>query len=264
MFLSNPVPVDETFIERPPIEVFQSLLSQNKLSAMDKATVSKKDTLRLIELKSEALRISTLHSFYSNFNKLKDNFISKSASLDTIFNFTPLMLSGGSILPPVISENNNRVNKNKNTLILTKRSFDISAPAKLISAIPTWRDYIISTKHVLPPTASEDILPTNELEVVAWQSSIRDGWALGKNQAEAEFIQSIRRLTTDYLGMLRFTLLLKKNMISPPYVSVTNLGITNTKNNLNIGQSSIKLIQPSFFNDNYKGWQFIPSFTDNL
>jgi defect-in-organelle-trafficking protein DotC len=264
MFLSNPVPIDDTFIERPPVEVFQSLLNKQKFSSMDKATVSKKNTLRIIELKSEALRISTLHSFYSNFNELKNGLISKSSNLDTIFNFTPLMLSGGSILPPVISENNNRINKNKNTLILTKRSFDITSPARLISTVPTWRDYVISTKHVLPPTPSEDILPSNELEKLAWQASIKAGWNLGKNQAEDELVQSIRRLTTDYLGMLRFTLLLKKNMISAPYVSVTNLGITNTDTNLNIGQSSIKLIQPSFFNDNYKGWQFIPSFTDKL
>lgn len=260
MFLSEPPPVADLFIERAPIEIFKELLNKDSSTSSESVALAKKDTLRIIELKNEALRIATLQSFHANFTLLRKTLLAKSKNLDTIFNFSTLALSGGSILPPVILENNNRVNKNEDTMVVTKRSFSIKKPARLVSAIPTWRDYIIPTEHVLPPNPTNEILPVNDIEKTAWMESVRVGWELGKKQADDEFIQSIRRLTSEYLGMIRYTVLYKKNIITAPYVSITNLGITNSDNDLNIGQSEIKLIQPSFFKNSYKAWNFIPHF----
>jgi len=260
MFLSEPIPVADSFIDKAPIEIYNELLNKNSEVSRDAIKVSKKETLRIIELKNEALRVATLQSFHANFSLLKKTLQLKSNNLDTIFNFSTLVLSGGSILPPVIFENNNRVNKQDDTMVVTKRSFSIRRPAKLVSSVPTWRDYIIPTEHVMPPQPANEILPTNEIEKKAWIESVKIGWLLGKKQAEDEFVQSIRRLTSDYLGMVRYTVLYKKNIITAPYVSITNLGITNSDNDLNIGQSEIRLIQPSFFKNTYKAWNFIPHF----
>ena len=259
MFLSD-IPIQHSINDHLIVNLasYSELYQRSSTNGKNKKLSAKDATLRLVSIKEEALRVSTKLAFFNSYSKLSKYILKREASLNTIFNFTPLLLSGGTILPPVIAVNNNRIDTSKDSIIRTNQSYTITSPARIVTTPPTWRSYLLSSK-VSIPTIQKEILPKTTTEQKVWKDNIEAGWVLGVEQAEREFILNIRRLSSDYIGLVRYHLLLRKNMISEPFMVANNIGITNTDNNLNIGQQSFTLVQPSYFKTDYQNWDFLPN-----
>lgn len=137
--------------------------------------------------------------------------------LTSRFSFFPLMLGGGRVIPPVITEVNNQQERlGNNFLYLSIGSYEIVKPASLALREPDWRDYLLLP--VNDPRPPEGIAAEGSKELEAWKKSVDAGWAEGKREARRTFIANLNRLIRDYTGMQRYHSLAKKGAITIPRV----------------------------------------------
>jgi defect-in-organelle-trafficking protein DotC len=151
----------------------------------------------------------------------------RAAVLDTMYQFQTLLGPGG-VLPPVIVEARDSESINDDQMRTATRIYKIIRPEKLVSVPPTWRDYlytglILNGDIALP---EGDARPKNKAEMAVWQAAVRDGWAQGQKEATAIFEANLNRLTRDFNGMLRYSILLKQHIITPTQVAESHRAVT--------------------------------------
>ena len=83
--------------------------------------------------------------------------------------------------------------------------------------------------------------PENEEERKLWTDLVREGWAWGYQQADEIFEQDLSRLTADFMGMVRYRLLLSKGQISPPYALHVDRGVTGGGAEMRIGDRAVQI-----------------------
>jgi hypothetical protein len=90
------------------------------------------------------------------------------------------------------------------------------------------------------------------------QSAVRQGWVKGVHEANDNFKIDLNLLTSTYLGMLQYKLLLSEHLVSKPNLATTGLRITSEGRRLNIGDEIYRLNRHSHF-ENPKNWQAVPT-----
>ncbi len=81
------------------------------------------------------------------------------------------------------------------------------------------------------------------------------GWKEGTAQADPNYTQNFARLKQDYSGMVLYRKLLAQNIVSPPYVAKTDLGVTGGKNNLRIHDQVLRITAMPALQPNSKMWK---------
>ena len=146
------------------------------------------------------------------------------------------------IEPPVISESLNAliINGDGQQAAVSDRMLDIISEAKIVSSPKSWRNYLERDwgEVALPP----DLLrPADEKEREQWKRLVEQGWDQGVDQAEQIFESDLNELVADYQGMVRYRMLLTQNMVSPPYASQLDRGVTGGGNNMRVGDRAIHI-----------------------
>lgn len=160
--------------------------------------------------------------------------------LETIYNFNGMMLSHG-VIPPVLAEGDNSLNlDDPNTIRVADRTYKIIAQARFATTAPNWRDYLIMT-YTKPEFPNKAFLPRTNQEKRIWRNAIKTGWDKGIQQAYSIFHQNLARLKRDYSGMILYRKLLQENMISPPFVAKTNLGVTGDGNEMRVNDQVLRI-----------------------
>lgn len=153
--------------------------------------------------------------------------------LDHVFDFNQLLLSH-NVLPPILIESQDNLTLSDNeTLRTANKTYKILAPARFVTAPPTWRTYLWMY-YAKPDVPNKAVLPNSQAEAIAWNQYLQDGWTQGLLQANEIFSANLNRLKRDYLGMVLYRKLLQLNMISSPTVATAELGITGNKNEMRI------------------------------
>jgi defect-in-organelle-trafficking protein DotC len=176
--------------------------------------------------------------------------------LDTIYNFNGMMLSHG-VLPPILVEGNNSLNlDDPNTIRISDKTYVIVAQARFATTPPNWREYIWMSfsKPELPNTV---LLPRNSEERKLWAKAIKTGWEKGIQQAYSIFQQDLARLKRDYNGMILYRKLLQQHMISAPYVSKTELGVTGDGTDMRINDQVLRITELPQLQTDSNGWKAI-------
>ena len=89
-----------------------------------------------------------------------------------------------------------------------------------------------------------------------WNKSVKKGWEEGKDQGDYIFMNSLSRLTRDYNGMSLYKKLYSQNMISAPFVSKANLGITGNSAKMRLNDQIVRITKPSELKTNFsKNWK---------
>jgi len=160
--------------------------------------------------------------------------------LETIYNFNGMMLSHG-VLSPVLEQGNNSLNlDDPNTIRIADKTYQIVKQARFATTPPNWREYIWMPFN--PPAIPHKVLlPRTPDEKKIWQKAIKIGWERGTEQAKNIFQQNLARLKRDFNGMTLYRELLQKNMVSPPYVSKTELGVTGDGNDLRVNDQVLRI-----------------------
>lgn len=176
--------------------------------------------------------------------------------LNKIFNFRALLLSH-NVLPPVLSEGDNAVaTDNPNSLRLADKVYKIEKPPRFVTAPPTWRDYLWMD-YKIPDKPNVTLLPKTREEDKIWNTYYDKGWKAGVVQANGIFAANMGRLKRDYAGMILYRKLLAQNMVTPPFVAKSNLGITGDKNQIRIRDQVLRITATSELIKNSKKWHAI-------
>jgi defect-in-organelle-trafficking protein DotC len=176
--------------------------------------------------------------------------------LDSIFNFSAMMLEHG-VLPPVLEAGDNNLNKdNDDTIRVADRTYKIVHQAKFSTTPPNWREYLWLpfTKPELP---DKTLLPKNNEEHKIWSDGIRAGWDKGIEQAYTIFQQNLARLKRDYKGMMLYRKLLAEKMISAPYVARTELGVTGDGQDMRVNDQVLRIVEHPALQTSTKHWKAI-------
>lgn len=175
-------------------------------------------------------------------------------TLDQIYNFRALLLKD-EIRPPVLEEGREELTLDAcDTLRAADQIYRIILPPCFVTAPPNWRDYIWM-KFCTPESPDITLMPKNTDEAAAWNCFISNGWQQGIDQANQIFSENLSRLRRDYNGMLLYRKLLAQNMVTPPYVAKTELGVTGDNNELRINDRVLRISATSTLNTNPDTWK---------
>jgi defect-in-organelle-trafficking protein DotC len=176
--------------------------------------------------------------------------------LETIYNFNGMMLSHG-VLPPVLEEGDNSLNlADSSTIRIADKTYKIIAQARFATTPPNWRDYLWMSFYK-PDLPTKFLLPKNREESRIWAKAIKVGWDKGIQQAFSIFQQNLARIKRDYRGMTLYRKLLAQRMISPPFVSKTELGVTGNGNDMRINDQVLRITEMPKLQTESSGWHAI-------
>lgn len=232
----------------PKEKVNKYLEKENKLKDVNNS--------RYDNIYQEALIYGTQSGLYYRGTNLK-NFIDKyDSNLSKAFNFTPLMLAKGKVVPAVVLESSKTTqNSDRYTLRSTDSSFRIVEQVRVVNNPITWRQYIMLDMPK-PSQPNEQLLPLNEEEDHHWKLGISQGWEVGVSQANSIYLENIRKLQRDYVGMVRFHVMLKRGLLTNPVTSLVSLGVTGEEDEtMNINETIFKIDRITKFNKDADSWK---------
>lgn len=175
--------------------------------------------------------------------------------LDGLFNFAPLIMPSGA-LPPVIVEAQDVASFGSQQYRIASKVYRIERGERFVSVPPTWRDYLYTglptNPNVTLPIAEAQ--PKTSAENEAWQRAVRTGWQDGLAHADAIVRANFSRMTRDYNGMLTYSTLLQKGMISQTRVAETQRAVTGNANEIMIGDTTRQLTAPAQLQPDANRW----------
>lgn len=208
----------------------------------------------------EAMKFGSQSALKERLTKYQRLIESNKFELGRIFNFSPLMLAGGRVVPPVVDEMSNlQMIEDDYTRRSVKKSYKIVEQARVVNRPITWRNYLyfeISNPNV--PSKFALPIKGNKREEQIWANGVSKGWEAGLKQANGIMIQNTRKLERDYVGMLRYKIMLTKNMISSPIPSSLHLGVTSDDETLNIGEVIFEMVEVPKWNKAAETWEALP------
>ncbi len=180
----------------------------------------------------------------------------QTATLNKIYNFNALILDN-NILPPVLIEGRNILNlADQNTIRIADRRYKILHQARFVTTAPDWHQYLWMD-YTKPEKPARTLLPQNLHEQQIWDYYVLIGWYEGIKQADNIFSNNVARLKEDFNGMILYRKLLAQNMVSPPYVAKTDLGVTGDQSEINIDDQVLRIAALPQLNPNSANWRAV-------
>ncbi len=182
------------------------------------------NNMKLEAMREIALSVGASAGMAFEYDQIYSGMLTRRTNeLDKEFDFEKLKLSAG-VLPPVISQSFSPYEmKDSNLVRIGSNNFKIEKPARMVSAYPTWRDYL---KPKLPSfdLPLSNYLPKNRKEKQVWDAAVQEGYRAGQRQAREAWRHSLGELQRDYTGMLLFRTLLLQGKITPTVLANNHLG----------------------------------------
>lgn len=174
--------------------------------------------------------------------------------LDRVFNFHPLLLDH-SVLPPVLLEGRHTLNLDSpETIRISDRTYQIAKQARFVTAPPNWRNYVWLS-YQKPERPHNAFLPRTRQERRWWAEAVTRGWYEGRRQADYIFGDNLSNLKQDYLGMIRYRILLAQNMVTLPFVAKTDLGVTGNSEIMYVHDQILRIMALPSLNIDSSQWQ---------
>jgi defect-in-organelle-trafficking protein DotC len=231
---------------------------ENMTTDSVKAQLSAADIGQLREkaLEDTAMSLGAQGGLANASEQVDSNLTKDAKHLDNIFNFNGMMLSHG-VLPPVLVQGNNTLNlDNADTIRISDKTYRIVQQARFATTPPTWRDYLwLSFER--PEVPNKVMLPRNKGEREVWHKAIQLGWAKGTQQAYSIFQLNLARLKRDYQGMILYRKLLQEKMISPPFVSKTEMGVTGDGTVMNVNDQVLRITEHPQLQTDSNNWKAV-------
>lgn len=181
------------------------------------------------------------------------------AQLDTTFDFGALVLpvNGGQTLmrPPIVSEAQMAFALGDNGQVARETSciYEITREAQLASTPPNWRTYLVRS-WANPARPTDAALPRTKQEVAFWNKWVAEGWADGETQEDEIFLADLGRLQRDMVGMARYRVLLRANLVEPPKVAFQTQTADGGRDSLHINDQTIRITDQPGLQGNPGQW----------
>ncbi|MDX2346663.1 MAG: type IV secretion system DotC family protein [Legionella sp.] len=203
-------------------------------------TKASQGKIRSMALRETALSLGAQSGLAARAKSIDDQLVQQTRHLDTIFDFKSLILDH-NVLPPVLLQGNNSLNlASGHALRVADRTYKLTKQARFITTPPNWRQYLWMDYHK-PEEPHVSMLPTTKEERQVWCYFVEQGWQNGIDQADTILNENIARIKEDFSGMILYRKLLAMNMVSAPYVSHTDLGVTGNGNELFIDDRVLRI-----------------------
>lgn len=210
--------------------------------------------IREMALKETALSLGAQSGLAWRAKTIDEQLTKQARVLDTIYDFNSLVLEH-NILPPVLLEGRNTLNlADAQSIRVSDRTYKVAKQAHFITTPPTWRQYLWMD-YIKPEYPNTTLLPKTKLEKQLWCIYTERGWKKGIEQANIILEESISRIKEDFGGMIRYRKLLAMNMVSPPYVSHTDLGVTGDGSEIHIDDRVLRITALPALNVNSNEWR---------
>ena len=187
--------------------------------------------------------------------KIIDEALTKQTrNLDSIYDFNSLILEH-NILPPVLLEGRNTLNlADAQSIRISDRAYKLAKQAHFVTTPPTWRQYLWMD-YMKPEPPNTTLLPKTKIEKDVWCIYTARGWKQGIEQANIILEENLARIKEDFGGMILYRKLLAMNMVSPPFVSNTDLGITGDTSEMHIDDRVLRITALPALNINSEEWK---------
>ncbi|MDP3706355.1 MAG: type IV secretion system DotC family protein [Legionellaceae bacterium] len=210
--------------------------------------------IREMAIKETALSLGAQSGLAWRAKTIDDQLVKQTRNLDAIYDFNALLLEH-NILPPVLLEGRNTLNlADTQTIRISDRTYKVSKQAHFVTTPPQWRQYLWMD-YSKPDYPHVSLLPTTKEEREIWSAYVEKGWQQGVDQANTILEESIARIKEDFTGMILYRKLLAMNMVSPPYVSHTDLGITGDGEEIHIDDRVLRITALPALNMNSTEWR---------
>ena len=210
--------------------------------------------IREMALKETALSLGAQSGLAWRAKYIDEQLVKQTRSLDAIYDFNALVLEH-NVLPPVLLEGRNTLNlADTQTIRVSDRTYKVSKQAHFITTPPNWRHYLWMD-YKKPDYPHVTLLPVNKEERDIWNCYVEKGWNNGVEQANTILEESIGRIKEDFGGMILYRKLLAMNMVSPPYVSNTELGVTGDADEIHIDDRVLRITALPALNVNSSEWR---------
>lgn len=225
-----------------------------RIATMKPASPIGINNIRYESLKQSARETGAQAGLSWRSKQLNKLLIDQKSRLNQIFDFNFLVLNH-NVLPPVLTEGSDTLNlSDDETIRVADKEYQIVYAPRFVTAPPTWRDYIWMN-YIKPEIPNSTLLPKNYKEANVWNAYVKIGWNEGVNQADEIFINNLNRMVRDYNGMILYKKLLAKNMVTAPFVSKADLGVTGGGNDMRINDRVLRITSTSELKANPKVWK---------
>jgi defect-in-organelle-trafficking protein DotC len=229
----------------------QAMANGKYSRAQKKQTTGK---IREIALKETALSLGAQAGLAWRAKIIDQALTKETRNLDAIYDFNSLILEH-NILPPVLLEGRNTLNlADAQSIRISDRTYKVAKQAHFVTAPPTWRQYLW-LDYLKPERPNITLLPKTKIEKQIWCAYAAKGWKNGVDQANIILEENISRVKEDFGGMILYRKLLAMNMVSPPYVSHTDLGVTGDASEIHIDDRVLRITALPALNINSKEWK---------
>ncbi|MDR3442868.1 MAG: type IV secretion system DotC family protein [Legionella sp.] len=210
--------------------------------------------IRQMALRETALSLGAQAGLAWRAKAIDEELAKQTRTLDTIYDFNSLTLEH-NILPPVLLEGRNTLNlADDQNIRISDRTYKVSKQAHFVTTPPTWRQYLW-LDYVKPEYPNHTLLPKTKVEKKVWCMYTARGWKNGIDQANTILEDNIARIKEDFGGMILYRKLLAMNMVSPPFVSHTDLGVTGDATEIHIDDRVLRITALPALNINSKEWR---------
>lgn len=203
--------------------------------------------LRDRSLREAAEAIGAQHGMIWESARINADIQKQSGSLDRIYDFSPLMLGHGMVVPPVIEQAQSEWTGNAEAARRVDVQYKIIEQARITPVAPNWRNWLLMPPmQALKPDPA--LLPRTSGERALWSSSVEAGWKAGVSQADTVFSINLHRLQRDITGMMLFLRLERQGVVSLPVIGQGRPTIEVSGRSLAIGQTLFRIEAGSQFN----------------
>jgi defect-in-organelle-trafficking protein DotC len=219
-----------------------------------KSTKAQTGKIREMALRETALSLGAQAGLAWRAKYIDDQLVKQTRNLDTIYDFNAITLEH-NVLPPVLLEGRHTLNlADTQTIRISDRTYKVSKQARFITTPPDWRQYLW-LDYKKPDYPHITLLPSTPEERQIWCYYIDKGWQNGVDQANTIIEENIARIKEDFTGMILYRKLLSMNMVSPPYVSNTDLGVTGDGDEIRIDDRVLRITALPALNINSEEWR---------
>lgn len=211
-----------------------------------KALTAMMNQSRLESMKSYAYGVAVRTALIKQIGRINQEIKAQSRALDAIYNFEPLMLAGGRVVPPVLTEARNIYNQNTNRQIrLSGAVFDIYEQARFTSVAPNWREYLelppIAESYETLALSTAGFEPKTDEEKQVWVKATEQGWHDGTHQANQLLQSAFDNLNRDYKGMVRFHQFVADGRITMPVINTYEMYDSNDGSRLVLDEQLLNI-----------------------
>lgn len=221
---------------------------------------------RMKAMRETAISLGARGGLYARAQEIRRQLESRAKVLDRI-DFGPLLLTtpeGRNIVPAVIVKEDGvmAVEEAGRIFRVASQTYRIARQARFTAAIPTWRSYLLMDEFTRPERPPMPLLPATDEERALWREWVVNGWSKGIAQADDIFELQMQRMRRDYVGMVRYRLMVSYGMIVEPKIERSHMPVAGGGDKMSIDDTVLEIKVSPKLSQNSINWRVFPQLPD--